>query len=108
MSGTQDLLRGVRLAASEHLASTARSSAGTGDEGFSIGDSLVVDLGEGRLTVGIGPVPEWSTRAAILSTSFLDPAGNEIGLVETRPNQTRYAPAQRTNKPAFPNAWSGR
>lgn len=94
------------------------------EESLSIGDYSVVDIGEGRLTVGIGPVPDWSARAAkfyiqvddidetlerieaaggrsvmprtvgpefgathiLVFTSFLDPAGNEIGLVETPPD----------------------
>lgn len=91
------------------------------NEELSIGDYAVAEIGEGPMTVGIGPVPEWSTRAAkfyiqvddidetirrieasggkavmprtegpefgathiLVFTSFLDPAGNEIGLVET-------------------------
>lgn len=91
------------------------------DERLSLGEYSVVEIGEGRLTIGIGPVPEWSSRAAkfyiqvddidetldrvevaggkrvmsrtvgpdfgakhiLIFTSFLDPAGNEIGLVET-------------------------
>lgn len=88
---------------------------------LSIGDYSVAEIGSGPLTVGIGPVPEWSTRSAkfyvqvddieatlrrveaaggapvmprtvgpefgskhiLVFTTFLDPAGNEIGLVET-------------------------
>lgn len=91
------------------------------NEALSIGDYSVAEIGAGPLTIGIGPVPEWSTRAAkfyvqvddieatleqveasggtrvmprtvgpdfgakhiLVFTSFLDPAGNEIGLVET-------------------------
>lgn len=87
---------------------------------LSIDDYSVTDLGATTLTIGIGPVPEWSSRAAkfyirvddidemldrieaaggkrvmprtvgpefgakhiLIFTSFLDPAGNEIGLVE--------------------------
>lgn len=90
-------------------------------EAISIGDYSVTELGTGRLTAGIGPVPEWSARSArfyiqvddidetleriesaggkavmprtvgpdfgathiLTFTTFLDPAGNEIGLVET-------------------------
>jgi predicted enzyme related to lactoylglutathione lyase len=90
-------------------------------EDMSIGDYSVAELGTGRLTVGIGPVPEWSARSArfiiqvddidqtleriveaggkavmprtvgpdfgakhiLIFTTFLDPAGNEVGLVET-------------------------
>ena len=88
---------------------------------LSIGDYAVAEIGDGPLTIGIGPVPDWSSRAAkfyiqvddidatlqrieaaggtpvmprtvgpyfgakhiLVFTSFLDPAGNEIGLVET-------------------------
>lgn len=88
---------------------------------LSIGDYSVAEIGSGLLTVGIGPVPEWSARSAkfyvqvddiedtlrsieaaggtavmprtvgpefgarhiLVFTTFLDPAGNEIGLVET-------------------------
>ncbi len=91
------------------------------EESLSIGDYGVAELGSGRLTVGIGPVPEWSARSTkfhiqvddidatlrlieaaggqavmprtvgpefgakhiLIFTSFLDPAGNEVGLVET-------------------------
>lgn len=91
------------------------------NDALSIGDYAVVEIGDGPLTIGIGPVPEWSSRAAkfyvqvddidatlervesaggkrvmprtvgpdfgathiLVFTSFLDPAGNEIGLVET-------------------------
>ena len=91
------------------------------NDDLSIGDYSVAEIGEGPLTIGIGPVPEWSSRAAkfyiqvddieetlkrieaaggkavmprtegpkfgathiLIFTSFLDPAGNEIGLVET-------------------------
>ena len=91
------------------------------NDALSIGDYSVAEIGEGPLTIGIGPVPEWSTRSAkfyvqvedidetlrrieeaggkavmprtegptfgathiLVFTSFLDPAGNEIGLVET-------------------------
>ena len=91
------------------------------NEALSIGDYSVAEIGDGPLTVGIGPVPEWSSRSAkfyiqvddieetlrrieaaggkavmprtegpdfgathiLIFTSFLDPAGNEIGLVET-------------------------
>lgn len=90
------------------------------NDALSIGDYAVAEIGEGPLTIGIGPVPEWSTRAAkfyvqvddidetlqrvesaggkrvmprtigpdfgakhiLVFTSFVDPAGNEIGLVE--------------------------
>ncbi|MBT8199947.1 MAG: VOC family protein [Acidimicrobiia bacterium] len=90
------------------------------EDDLSIGDYAVAEIGEGRLTIGIGPVPDWSTRSAkfyvqvedieetldrieaaggkrvmprtvgpdfgakhiLIFTSFLDPAGNEIGLVE--------------------------
>jgi len=90
-------------------------------EELSIGDYSVAEIGSGPLTVGIGPVPEWSARSAkfyvqvddiedtlqrveaaggtavmprtvgpefgakhvLVFTAFLDPAGNEIGLVET-------------------------
>ena len=90
-------------------------------EELSIGDYSVAEIGSGPLTVGIGPVPDWSTRSAkfyvqvddidatlervvaaggrpvmprtvgpefgsrhiLVFTTFLDPAGNEIGLVET-------------------------
>lgn len=88
---------------------------------MSIGDYSVAEIGTGPLTVGIGPVPEWSARSAkfyiqvddinetlarieqrggqavmprtegpefgaehiLTFTTFLDPAGNAIGLVET-------------------------
>lgn len=88
---------------------------------LSIGDWAVAEIGTGPLTVGIGPVPEWSARSAkfhiqvddidetlariaaaggepvmprtvgptfgathiLIFTSFVDPAGNEVGLVET-------------------------
>lgn len=94
------------------------------NEALSIDTYSVAEIGTGRLTIGIGPVPEWSTRAAkfyiqvddidetldrieaaggtrvmprtvgpdfgathiLVFTSFLDPAGNEIGLVETPKN----------------------
>ena len=94
------------------------------NDDLSIGDYAVVEIGEGPLTIGIGPVPEWSTRKAkfyiqvddidetlerveaaggkrvmqrtvgpefgathiLIFTSFLDPAGNEIGLVEKPSN----------------------
>ncbi|MFW2334903.1 VOC family protein [Ilumatobacter sp.] len=94
------------------------------NDALSIGDYAVVEIGNGPLTIGIGPVPEWSSRAAkfyvqvddinatlerveaaggkrvmprtvgpdfgathiLVFTSFLDPAGNEIGLVETPSN----------------------
>ena len=90
------------------------------DESLSIDDYSVADLGEGRLTIGIGPVPDWSAREAkffiqvddidetlgrieaaggrrimprtvgpdfgathiLIFTTFLDPAGNTISLVE--------------------------
>ena len=90
------------------------------NDDLSIGDYSVAEIGDGPLTIGIGPVPQWSTRAAkfyiqvddiddtldrieaaggkrvmprtvgpefgathiLIFTSFLDPAGNEIGLVE--------------------------
>lgn len=90
------------------------------DESLSIGDYSVGSIGTGALTVGIGPVPEWSSRSArffiqvddidetldrieaaggarvmprtegpefgathiLVFTTFLDPAGNEVGLVE--------------------------
>ena len=90
-------------------------------EDLSIGDYSVAEIGSGRLTAGIGPVPEWSARSArfyiqvddidetlgrieaaggtavmprtlgpdfgsehiLVFTTFLDPAGNEVGLVET-------------------------
>lgn len=89
-------------------------------EDLSIGDYSVAEIGTGRLTAGIGPVPEWSARSAkfyiqvddidetlerieaaggkavmprtvgpdfgskhiLIFTTFLDPAGNEVGLVE--------------------------
>lgn len=88
---------------------------------LSIGEYSVTEIGSGPLTVGIGPVPEWSARSAkfyvqvddiedtlrrveaaggtpvmprtvgpefgakhiLVFTTFLDPAGNEVGLVET-------------------------
>ncbi len=91
------------------------------NEELSFGDYTVAEIGDGPLTVGIGPVPEWSARKAkfyiqvddidetlqrieaaggkavmprtegptfgakhiLVFTTFLDPAGNEIGLVET-------------------------
>ena len=91
------------------------------NDSLSIGDYSVAEIGDGPLTIGIGPVPEWSSRSAkfyiqvddieetlarieaaggkavmprtegpefgathiLIFTSFLDPAGNEIGLVET-------------------------
>jgi len=91
------------------------------NDDLSIGDYAVAEIGEGPLTVGIGPVPEWSTRSAkfyiqvddidetlarieaaggkavmprtegptfgathvLVFTAFIDPAGNEVGLVET-------------------------
>lgn len=90
-------------------------------EDLSIGDYSVAEIGTGRLTAGIGPVPDWSVRSArfyiqvddidetmerivaaggkavmprtvgpdfgskhiLIFTTFLDPAGNEVGLVET-------------------------
>lgn len=90
-------------------------------EELSIGDYSVANIGSGPLTVGVGPVPEWSARSAkfciqvedidetlrrveaaggravmprtvgpvfrarhiLVFTTFVDPAGNEIGLVET-------------------------
>ena len=93
----------------------------TRNDALSIDDYAVTEIGDGPLTVGIGPVPDWSSRAAkfyiqvddidatlqrieaaggtrvmsrtvgpdfgathiLVFTSFLDPAGNEIGLVET-------------------------
>ncbi|NNF68860.1 MAG: hypothetical protein HKN01_03750 [Acidimicrobiia bacterium] len=96
------------------------SRASRCDESLSIDDYAVTGIGSGELTVGIGPVPEWSARGAkfyiqvdnieetlgrieaaggravmprtvgpdfgathiLVFTSFLDPAGNEIGLVE--------------------------
>ena len=33
-------------------------------DGLSIGDYSVAEIGTGALTVGIGPVPEWSARSA--------------------------------------------
>ena len=89
--------------------------------GMSIGEYSVAEIGTGPLTVGIGPVPEWSARSAkfyiqvddinetlakieerggravmprtegpqfgaehiLIFTTFLDPAGNAVGLVET-------------------------
>ena len=101
------------------------------DERLSIGDYGVAEIGITNLTVGIGPVPDWSSRAAkfyvqvddidetlervesaggrrvmprtvgpdfgathiLVFTSFLDPAGNEIGLVERpAPNGDRTGP----------------
>ena len=91
------------------------------NDDLSIGDYAVAEIGEGPLTVGIGPVPDWTTRSArfyiqvddikatlalveaaggkavmprtegptfgathiLVFTTFVDPAGNEIGLVET-------------------------
>ena len=91
------------------------------NEGLSIGDYAVAEIGAGNLTVGIGPVPDWSARSAkfyiqvddidetltrieaaggravmprtvgpefgakhiLVFTTFVDPAGNEVGLVET-------------------------
>lgn len=91
------------------------------NDDLSIGDYAVAEIGEGPLTVGIGPVPDWTARSAkfyiqvddidatlalveaaggktvmprtegptfgathiLVFTSFTDPAGNEIGLVET-------------------------
>lgn len=93
----------------------------TRNDALSIGEYAVAEIGEGPLTIGIGPVPDWSSRATkfyiqvddidatldrieaaggtrvmprtvgpdfgathiLVFTSFLDPAGNEIGLVET-------------------------
>ena len=90
-------------------------------EDMSIDAYSVAQIGSGPLTVGIGPVPEWSARSAkfyvqvddidetlsrveaaggqpimprtvgpefgakhiLVFTAFVDPAGNEIGLVET-------------------------
>lgn len=95
------------------------------DESKSIGEYSVANIGEGRLTAGIGPVPEWVARSAkfyiqvddidetirqieaaggkavmprtegptfgathiLIFTTFTDPAGNEVGLVET-PQET--------------------
>ena len=34
------------------------------NEGLSIGDYAVAEIGAGNLTVGIGPVPDWSARSA--------------------------------------------
>lgn len=94
------------------------------NDALSLDDYAVAEIGSGPLTIGIGPVPEWSTRAAkfdiqvndieanlqrieaaggtrvmprtigpdfgaehiLVFTSFLDPAVNEIGLVETPEN----------------------
>ena len=91
------------------------------NDDLSIGDYSVASIGSGPLTVGIGPVPEWSARSAkfyiqvddidatlraiedaggspimprtvgptfgaehiLVFTSFVDPAGNVVGLVET-------------------------
>ena len=91
------------------------------DDDLSIGDYAVTGIGSGPLTVGIGPVPEWSARSAkfyiqvddieetlsrieaaggkpvmprtvgpefgakhiLVFTTFVDPAGNQVGLVET-------------------------
>ena len=91
------------------------------DDDLSIGDYAVTEIGAGPLTVGIGPVPDWSARSAkfyiqvddieetlsrieaaggravmprtegpefaathiLVFTTFIDPAGNEVGLVET-------------------------
>ncbi len=91
------------------------------NEELSIGNYSVAELGEGLLTAGIGPVPDWSARSAkfyiqvedidetmeqieaaggravmprtvgpdfgakhiLVFTTFLDPAGNQVGLVET-------------------------
>lgn len=91
------------------------------NDDLSIGDYAVAEIGDGPLTVGIGPVPDWSARSAkfhiqvddidetlerieaaggkavmprfegpefgathiLVFTSFIDPAGNEVGLVET-------------------------
>jgi predicted enzyme related to lactoylglutathione lyase len=91
------------------------------NDDLSIDDYAVAEVGAGPLTVGIGPVPDWSARSArffiqvddieetlsrieaaggtavmprtegptfgathiLVFTSFIDPAGNEIGLVET-------------------------
>lgn len=91
------------------------------NDDLSIDNYAVAEIGTGALTVGIGSVPDWSTRNAkffiqvddidetldrieaaggrrvmprtegpdfgathiLIFTSFLDPAGNEIGLVET-------------------------
>ena len=90
-------------------------------EELSIADYSVAAIGSGALTVGVGPVPDWSARSVkfyiqvddidatlarieqsggkavmprtvgpdfgathiLVFTTFLDPAGNEIGLVET-------------------------
>ncbi len=90
-------------------------------EEISIDDYSVAEIGNGMLTVGIGPVPEWTARSAtfyiqvddinetltrieaaggqavmprtvgpdfgakhiLIFTTFIDPAGNEVGLVET-------------------------
>lgn len=94
------------------------------DDALSIGDYSVMGIGEGRLTAGIGPVPDWTARSAtfyiqvddidetlasieaaggkavmprtegpafgathiLVFTSFVDPAGNRVGLVETPRN----------------------
>lgn len=94
------------------------------NEALSIGDYAVAEIGSGSLTVGIGPVPDWSARSAkfyiqvddidetlsrieaaggravmpravspefgakhiLIFTTFVDPAGNEVGLAET-PNR---------------------
>ena len=91
---------------------------------LSIGDYAVAEIGSGSLTVGIGPVPDWSARSAkfyiqvddidetltrieaaggtavmprtvgpdfgaehiLIFTTFVDPAGNEVGLVEKPPD----------------------
>ena len=91
------------------------------DDDLSIDDYAVAEIGTGPLTVGIGPVPDWSSRSAkfyiqvddieetlsrvaaaggkavmprtegptfgathiLVFTSFVDPAGNVVGLVET-------------------------
>ncbi|MDJ0791324.1 MAG: VOC family protein [Acidimicrobiia bacterium] len=91
------------------------------NDAMSIDDYSVAEIGTGALTVGIGPVPEWSARSAkfyiqvddidetmakivalggkavmprtvgpefgaehiLIFTTFLDPAGNAVGLVET-------------------------
>ncbi|MBT8241873.1 MAG: VOC family protein [Acidimicrobiia bacterium] len=91
------------------------------DDDLSIDEYAVAEIGTGPLTVGIGPVPDWSSRSAkfyvqvddieetlsrveaaggkavmprtegptfgathiLVFTSFVDPAGNEVGLVET-------------------------
>ena len=91
------------------------------NDDLSIGDYAVAEIGDGPLTVGIGPVPDWKARSAkfyiqvddidealarieaaggravmprtegpkfgashiLVFTSFIDPAGNEVGLVET-------------------------